>query len=349
MTLARANLEVEAAKESKKPIETKYLCKEEYVAKNNTFVAIGKPLGNGSYKTAYETTSLKTTDDKRITQEFSSDQNLVIYRPFNQKDLAPILNKAEIQESVAKGCETIQQVKIQEDLDGEKFLTGDRYSTDFASLCEKPDAPTLLERVAIIKDTAKGVKHIHSKSYVHGDLKPDNILVKKDELGKYKGYLADFDIVYDCDDMNHIYNEYYGKSHRNGPAKNSDIVGLALSLGETVLGGNFFGLFTRRNWRILFINTDYTTYSQTLRLSVQDHIEKSLILEKGSLSEYRSLDDLKKCPELTASDKKDTLLQDIEIMEKSAALIRSTISKDLYRNELSIDYFIQELEAIKAS
>ena len=177
----------------------------------------------------------------------------------------------------------------------------------------------------------------------------DSSLVKKDELGKYKGYLADFDIVYDCDDMNHIYNEYYGKSHRNGPAKNSDIVGLALSLGETVLGGNFFGLFTRRNWRILFINTDYTTYSQTLRLSVQDHIEKSLILEKGSLSEYRSLDDLKKCPELTASDKKDTLLQDIEIMEKSAALIRSTISKDLYRNELSIDYFIQELEAIKAS
>ena len=48
------------------------------------------------------------------------------------------------------------------------------------------------EASQIIRGILNAVEHVHSKTYVHWDLKPDNILIDYDEQGHIVIKLADF-------------------------------------------------------------------------------------------------------------------------------------------------------------
>lgn len=65
--------------------------------------------------------------------------------------------------------------------------------------CEGSGFPDMEVRV-YTKDILRGLKHVHGENIIHCDIKPENILLKRDELvrkGSYAAKLADFGVAVD--------------------------------------------------------------------------------------------------------------------------------------------------------
>jgi serine/threonine protein kinase len=78
---------------------------------------------------------------------------------------------------------------------------GDTTSVDLDGILEKRDhvlqnpqtrRKELLQRLRVFRDYTKGVATLHQMGIVHFDLKPGNCLLKEDETGNIRGYVADF-------------------------------------------------------------------------------------------------------------------------------------------------------------
>jgi serine/threonine protein kinase len=80
-----------------------------------------------------------------------------------------------------------------------------------ASLFQLEDGmtPDLDSILATLMDIASGMEYIHSKNVIHGDLKPENVLVKKDS-NKSQGFIskiADFGLCTTIDStQTHVSN-----------------------------------------------------------------------------------------------------------------------------------------------
>jgi serine/threonine protein kinase len=81
-----------------------------------------------------------------------------------------------------------------------------RWNTKYYKITDKVDVASLNisdtaklpieKRVLILKTVAHSLKILHQVEIVHGDLKPDNILIKKTATGDYTTKLIDFDNSY---------------------------------------------------------------------------------------------------------------------------------------------------------
>ena len=81
-----------------------------------------------------------------------------------------------------------------------------RFGTSYYKITQKVDTESLsceristlpLENILLIsRSVIHSIRILHSLNIVHGDLKPDNILIKESSSGKYIGKLIDFDDSY---------------------------------------------------------------------------------------------------------------------------------------------------------
>jgi eukaryotic-like serine/threonine-protein kinase len=81
-----------------------------------------------------------------------------------------------------------------------------RYHTTYFKVCENIDISSIsiaeiaklppVQRLLIIRTIVSSLKILHDLSIVHGDLKPDNILIKRIADDKYVSKLIDFDNSY---------------------------------------------------------------------------------------------------------------------------------------------------------
>lgn len=81
-----------------------------------------------------------------------------------------------------------------------------RYKTKYYKVTEKIDVASLsvaeiatlplASRVLILKTIAHSLNVLHNAQIVHGDLKPDNVLIKRSKTGSYTAKLIDFDNSY---------------------------------------------------------------------------------------------------------------------------------------------------------
>jgi eukaryotic-like serine/threonine-protein kinase len=81
-----------------------------------------------------------------------------------------------------------------------------RFGTSYYKVTEKIDVASLspsdisklpLDKILILlKTITQSLKILHDLKIVHGDLKPDNILIKRTSIGKYTAKLIDFDNSY---------------------------------------------------------------------------------------------------------------------------------------------------------
>ena len=66
----------------------------------------------------------------------------------------------------------------------------------------------------IVSSLSSALKYLHAQKILHRDLKPDNILLKKDEQGVIKIKIADFGIAKLLNQK--AQNEYYGRDCSHG-------------------------------------------------------------------------------------------------------------------------------------
>ena len=81
-----------------------------------------------------------------------------------------------------------------------------RHKTKYYKVTEKIDVASLTiteiatlplsNRVLILKTIAHSLNVLHNAQIVHGDLKPDNVLIKRSKTGNYTAKLIDFDNSY---------------------------------------------------------------------------------------------------------------------------------------------------------
>jgi serine/threonine protein kinase len=124
---------------------------------------------------------------------------------------------------------------------------------DIASLKTKDVAKFPREKILILlKTVTHSLQILHDLGIVHGDLKPDNIIIKKTETGGYTTKLIDFDDSYFSEnppDYTEIVGtpDYYspelldyikdtGKSKKSDLTPKSDIFTLGLIFTEYLLG-----------------------------------------------------------------------------------------------------------------
>ncbi|WP_299453126.1 protein kinase [uncultured Microscilla sp.] len=102
----------------------------------------------------------------------------------------------------------IQEVNEKCGIGGNLVFTVDffRHKTKYYKVTEKIDVASLsvaeiaslplAKRILILKTIAHSLNVLHNAQIVHGDLKPDNILIKRSKTGSYTAKLIDFDNSY---------------------------------------------------------------------------------------------------------------------------------------------------------
>jgi Protein kinase domain len=102
------------------------------------------------------------------------------------------------------GIVSVMELDMQQDMDFRYFkeaIVMECYDGDFDDFHETIMMPLLpeqkneftLHQLAFLKDVALGIRELHELGYVHYDVKPRNVLFKKDEVGLYRFVLCDFE------------------------------------------------------------------------------------------------------------------------------------------------------------
>jgi Protein kinase domain len=102
------------------------------------------------------------------------------------------------------GIVNFTELEVQQDTgrtDPKEAIVMECYDGDFADFCKTTMMPLLpdkkdefvLHQLAFLKDVALGIRELHELGYVHYDVKPKNVLYKKDEVGLYRFVLCDFE------------------------------------------------------------------------------------------------------------------------------------------------------------
>jgi Protein kinase domain len=102
------------------------------------------------------------------------------------------------------GVVNVMELAVQQDTDSTHFkeaIVMECYDGDFIDFCKSIMMPLLpekkdefvLHQLAFLKDVALGIRELHELGYVHYDVKPKNVLYKRDDAGLYRFVLCDFE------------------------------------------------------------------------------------------------------------------------------------------------------------
>lgn len=70
-------------------------------------------------------------------------------------------------------------------------------------LTSKLNKINLSNRFKIVDNILEGLQGLHENGFIHFDIKPDNILLKKNSDGDFEGYITDFDLVQKKGEITH--------------------------------------------------------------------------------------------------------------------------------------------------
>lgn len=228
-----------------------------------------------------------------------------------------------------------------------------------------PHVPfTFKDKLAVISQVNKTLQSMHAQSYVHADIKPQNILIKITEDNRVKGCVNDFDWSNKIFTTNMTANFSYWDTLANQGIGTplADYFGLTISLGEMLIpafGYDEWNLVTRPTWLL-----DQNVCEEFTKRAVTEHFYAALSSSKNrvlnplknrfsmnkrlepcySLQELTDIiSEYKKTHALQLLNEQLELLRRVEnemsIIIKALSLIKHVVAKDntLCRNLSSYD------------
>jgi tRNA A-37 threonylcarbamoyl transferase component Bud32 len=311
-------------------------------------------IGRGGDKIIDKYNELIIPDDKRKLKEFKLQTPKVVYKflknPLIRQQRSRLdTDKYEIQNRLAEKNKHIQKINL---IELQTPVT-DWHPTDFFNSLNKKEIIKKTEKIPLTVDNylefvsqiASAIKTIHNEEYVHQDVKPQNILLDFDEEGKPLAILIDFDHIHKKDESSQACSLPYASINVDKKfTKQSDIVGLAITLGSAILGKDFLGKIDSKekidhqSKREDFIkNSD-----NNLLLVAKEHVKTTLNSSDAEMNKYLDLTSLK-----TAFKEHTDLIKQIEKMGKATTLVKEVLIKDRDNQDLNIEFFTAELEKIK--
>lgn len=166
---------------------------------------LGAAFASGSYKAVYKANQVASkemlviamaqtkinSDEARRTAERLTDKEA--YLLILLKDAPGIIPIKHAMYYLNKEDNTIKTcLKFEYANEGDLW-----FHPIFNNKIDKNDKAVTLKKLGICEDVARGIKSCHDKGIVHADIKPDNVLIKKEETtGKLSAFIADFGLSF---------------------------------------------------------------------------------------------------------------------------------------------------------
>ncbi|MBI5345949.1 MAG: protein kinase [Chlamydiae bacterium] len=332
----------------------------------------GEEIGSGGIKVIKDCYEFHVPSDKRESIVSLAPAVLDFLKPSRYRDM--IIASVRLQERFRISLNPEYRDNIQDlsilTTTPEPIFQGEWYPSDLERLLNtyqmKPNrnsseivSVSLLDLLTIVRQVSKVLLYIHDQGYIHRDVKPENIFVKKKD-DKILGVLADFDGIAKKDDQSTFGSPAY-ISTTHFRTVQDDTIALAITLGETILEdfklrlrsypfpehglANLMRAITNIR-KYLLENSD-----KILLKSVQSRLKRYDMIDKGckDLSDIKStFEDLLKNPKLDEAKKKELriVFTEINSMEAVCNLVCDFIKRDLDGKVVELQEFRQKLKYI---